>query len=103
MPPAAKSDKMKLKRIRKERHARCFLKLLKEQRATKAVAPHMKSIKFLQAAIMALQNASEAFIVMKFEDVVLRALKASSPRSPNFLLLLLGNKLLFNLCLGRID
>lgn len=34
MPPAASeeanSDKMKLKRIRKERHARCFLKLLKE-------------------------------------------------------------------------
>ena len=69
MPPAASeeanSDKMKLKRIRKERHARCFLKLLKEI-AIKVVAE-----------AEAFQDASEAFLVMKFEDMVLRAFKAS--------------------------
>ena len=52
---------MKLKRIRKERHARCFLKLLKEI-AIKVVAE-----------AEAFQDASEAFLVMKFEDMVLRA------------------------------
>ena len=42
------------------------------------VAPHLnKSIKFQSAAMMALQDASEAFLVMKFEDMVLRAFKAS--------------------------
>ena len=65
MPPAsseeANSDKMKSKRIRKERHARCFLKLLKEI-AIKVVAE-----------AEAFQDASEAFLVMKFEDTVLRA------------------------------
>ena len=54
MPPAsseeANSDKMILKRIRKERHARCFLKLLKEM-AIKAVA---------EAG--AFQDASDAFL-----------------------------------------
>ena len=80
MPPAAKSDKMKLKRIKKLRHALCFSKLIREI-ATKVVAevaPHLnKSIKFQSAAIMALQDASEAFLVMKFEDLILRASKAS--------------------------
>ena len=54
MPPAsseeANSDKMKSKRIRKERHARCFLKLLKEI-AIKVVAE-----------AEAFQDASEAFL-----------------------------------------
>ena len=80
MPPAAKSDKMKLKRIKKKRRDLCFSKLIKEI-ATKVVAevaPHLnKSIKLQSAAIMALQKASEAFLVIKFEDMVLRALKAS--------------------------
>ena len=56
---------MKLKRIRKESHARCFLKLLKEI-AIKVVAE-----------AEAFQDASEAFLVMKFEDLILRASKAS--------------------------
>ena len=50
-----------------ERHARCFFKLLKEI-ATKLVAevaPHLnKSTKFQSAAIMALEDASEAFLVI---------------------------------------
>ena len=64
MPPAsseeANSDKMKSKRIRKERHARCFLKLLKEI-AIKVVAE-----------AEAFQDASEAFLVMKFDTPVYR-------------------------------
>ena len=80
MPPAAKSDKMKLKRIKKKRRDLCFSKLIKEI-ATKVVAEVTsylnKSIKFQSAAIMALQKASEAFLVIKFEDMVFRALKAS--------------------------
>ena len=69
MPPAASeeanSDKMKLKRIRKERHARCFLKLLKE------IAIKVKRLRKLRRFKMPARPSY--VLLMKFMDMVLRA------------------------------